>query len=304
MSRISAIVPVFNGERYLASALDSVLSQTRPADEVVAVDDGSTDGTPGVLKSFGDRIRVVRTENRGVGAARNAGLRAAAGDYVGFLDADDRWMPDKLAAFARALEGAPEAVLAFSDAIVVDGAGLPLRVLRRPPPAGPLYQRLVGRNIIVTSTAVVRREAALAAGGFREDFTCKAGVEDWEFFLRLCRKGGHLHVPRPLTEYRLHAESAIQTKRFDLKKDGLRVLELQEGVPEWTPALRALGRAYVHFDSGVRHLAAGDPGAARADLREALGHGRFRRRALVYSAVSFLPAKAVSFLRGLRRKLS
>jgi glycosyltransferase involved in cell wall biosynthesis len=95
-SLISCIVPVFNGENYLAEALESILAQTYRPIEVVVVDDGSTDGTAAVAARYGDRIRYVRQDNGGAPTARNLGLRMAVGEFVAFLDADDLWHPEKL----------------------------------------------------------------------------------------------------------------------------------------------------------------------------------------------------------------
>ena len=94
---VSCIVPVFNGERYLAEALDSILAQTyRPVDLIV-VDDGSTDGTAQVAAGYGERITYLYQENSGPAAARNKGIDAAQGEFVAFLDADDVWHEEKLA---------------------------------------------------------------------------------------------------------------------------------------------------------------------------------------------------------------
>jgi glycosyltransferase involved in cell wall biosynthesis len=92
---ISCIVPVFNGEKYLGKALESILNQTYRLLEVIVADDGSTDGTAAVVNAYGARVRYLKQSNRGPAAARNLGLSAARGDFVTFLDADDLWLPDK-----------------------------------------------------------------------------------------------------------------------------------------------------------------------------------------------------------------
>ena len=94
---ISCIVPVLNGERYLTEAIASVLTQTEPPLEIIVVDDGSTDRTVELARSFGDAVRLVRQEHRGVSAARNHGVRVARGELLAFLDADDLYLPRKLA---------------------------------------------------------------------------------------------------------------------------------------------------------------------------------------------------------------
>lgn len=93
---ISVVIPAYNCQLYIKRAIESVLSQTRPADEVIVVDDGSTDGTAEVVGAYGSKVILLQQENAGVSAARNAGIRAASGDWIAFLDADDEWLPDKL----------------------------------------------------------------------------------------------------------------------------------------------------------------------------------------------------------------
>ena len=101
--KISAILSVFNGENYLAEAISSLLAQEYPLFEVIVVDDGSTDQTPAIIRSFGDAIRSIRKSNRGLGAARNTGVYAAKGDYFTFLDHDDLWSSDKIRMQASAI---------------------------------------------------------------------------------------------------------------------------------------------------------------------------------------------------------
>jgi len=105
---VSCIVPVFNGERYLGEALDSILAQTYCPLEVAVVDDGSTDGTAAVVASYGDRVSYLRQPNAGPAAARNRGLGAARGELIAFLDADDLWHPEKLARQMARFEARPE----------------------------------------------------------------------------------------------------------------------------------------------------------------------------------------------------
>lgn len=94
---VSCVVPVFNGALYLTEAIESIEAQTWRPIEIIVVDDGSTDGTPGIIAGLGARVRALHQPNRGPSAARNAGLAAASGTFVAFLDADDLWLPDKLA---------------------------------------------------------------------------------------------------------------------------------------------------------------------------------------------------------------
>ena len=94
--RISTIMAVYNAERYVSQALDSVLGQTAPPDEIIAIDDGSSDGTPDVLRQFAPRVRIIHQRNYGVSRALNVAITESTGDALAFLDCDDVWLPDKL----------------------------------------------------------------------------------------------------------------------------------------------------------------------------------------------------------------
>jgi glycosyltransferase involved in cell wall biosynthesis len=107
-SLISCIIPVFNGERYLREALDSILAQTYRPLEIIVADDGSTDGTAAVVASYGEKVTYLRQNNAGPAAARNLGLSAAREEFVAFLDADDLWHPEKLAQQMARFQARPE----------------------------------------------------------------------------------------------------------------------------------------------------------------------------------------------------
>ena len=120
---VACIIPVFNGERFLKDALSSVLAQTRRLDEIWVVDDGSTDSTPRIAAQYRNDVRVIRTENSGVAAARNRGVEMCGTAYAAFLDADDRWHPEKTEMFLAEAErqGGPD--LLFCDALAIDPEG-------------------------------------------------------------------------------------------------------------------------------------------------------------------------------------
>ena len=93
---ISAVIPAYNCEKYISRSIDSVLNQTHPVDEIVVVDDGSTDDTAKAIGGYGDKVRYIHQQNAGVSASRNAGVEAARGDWIAFLDADDEWSPERI----------------------------------------------------------------------------------------------------------------------------------------------------------------------------------------------------------------
>ncbi|MCE5185483.1 MAG: glycosyltransferase family 2 protein [Planctomycetaceae bacterium] len=112
---ISAVIPAYNSERHIGRALKSVLQQTLPAAEIIVIDDGSTDGTADAVRGFGSAVRLIQQPNSGVSVARNAGIAAAKGDWIAFLDADDEWLPNKLKLQTECLSRHPELMWAYAN---------------------------------------------------------------------------------------------------------------------------------------------------------------------------------------------
>lgn len=191
--RFSVVIPAFNAEACIGNALESCLQQSLPPYEVIVVDDGSTDATVArVQMQFGAAVQLILLEkNQGPAAARNAGMDAARGDYIAFLDADDVWHPDKLACMGRVLQMHPEIDFLFHtyrlDAWPADSLRSPVEPRRL-----PLGRLLLG-NVIATPCAVVRRENALRFNASMRH------MEDYDFFLRLAAKKGAWKVEAPLT---------------------------------------------------------------------------------------------------------
>jgi GT2 family glycosyltransferase len=234
-----------------------------------------------------------------VGAARNCALEQCRTDYAAFLDSDDRWHPEKNEVFLKEAERLRQPDLLFSDALSISAGGKIRGAIRRElPPGKSVFESMLLTNCVTTSTAMVKRSAWVEAGGFREDFHCPAGVEDWDFFLRVARHGSVAHIRRALADYRVHPESATQTKRGDLLKDGIRAL--RSAAVDVSPALRRAAMRSLFFQSAVRHVAARDGAAARRDLARA---GCSLRSGALWG-VSWGGAPAVTALRGIRRALS
>ncbi len=125
MISVSVIIPTYNRVHFLKDAVQSALEQTHPPLEIIVVDDGSTDNTPSVCQAFPPPVRYLRQENQGVSAARNHGVRAAQGEYIAFLDSDDVWEPDKLAAQLTVFKRYPEIAWCITDCTLVDVKGHP-----------------------------------------------------------------------------------------------------------------------------------------------------------------------------------
>ncbi|MDA3787608.1 MAG: glycosyltransferase family A protein, partial [Desulfobacula sp.] len=121
-TRISAVIPAYNSANFLSFAINSILKQTQPVDEIIVVDDGSTDETAQVLKHFGNKIICIYQHNAGPSAARNKGIEYAKGDWVAFLDADDQWVSTKIEKQVRLIEKNPEIVLVAGDMAEIDAS--------------------------------------------------------------------------------------------------------------------------------------------------------------------------------------
>jgi glycosyltransferase involved in cell wall biosynthesis len=133
MPRISVVMPVYNVERFVATAIRSVLAQTFSDLELIVVDDAGSDRSVAICRSFTDpRIRIVSQANRGLAGARNTGIRAARGELVALLDADDAWLPEKLAAHVANLDRHPEAGVSYDGAILIDEQDRPLGIAQEP----------------------------------------------------------------------------------------------------------------------------------------------------------------------------
>lgn len=213
MSRVAVIIPVRNGARYIAEALDSVQAQTRPVDDIVVVDDGSEDGTDGIVRAHDSKPRYLRQEPQGAGAARNRGVTASDAAFLAFLDADDLWLPDKIARQLAAL-GDPSTDLAFTHVeqfVSPDAASGGFRF-----EAGPLPGRL-------PSTLLVRRALWARIGGF--DPSLRVG-EFIDWCKRAYESGAReVMVPDVLCRRRLHRDNASGPAQGS-RRDYVRVARL------------------------------------------------------------------------------
>jgi glycosyltransferase involved in cell wall biosynthesis len=237
VTTISVIIPTYNYARFLGEAIDSVLAQTRPALEIIVVDDGSTDDTPRILAEYGDRIRVIRQENLGASAARNTGIAAARGEWLAFLDSDDLWRPQKLECDAARIAADPDLGMVHCGAEQFDNTGQTLFVFLggREGWVAPDLLRL-DREVIAApgSGLTVRKTAAEEAGGY--DPRLEA-AEDWDFCYRVACRYRAGFIPEVLARYRLHGSG----RHLNIRK-------MENGM------LMALEKAFQSSDPAVQSL--------------------------------------------------
>lgn len=214
--RIAVIIPAYNAAAYIAETIQSVLNQTRPADEIVVVDDGSTDETPGVVAGFRPQVKAVRQQNAGEGCARKRGVDITTSDLLLFLDADDVLADLALEKLSDALEKQPSSALAFCPALAWSPTNPALA--DADPWAGVSamqdvsWDSLLMRNFIRTPGCVLMRRTALNnAGGWDADDRLR-GNADWELWLRLAEAHPFAMVSEPLLKYRLHDDGLSRSR--------------------------------------------------------------------------------------------
>lgn len=203
MPRVCVVIPAYNGALFIGEALESLLNQSRPADQIIVVNDGSTDETAEILRGYADKIQIINQPNTGVAAARNRGLAAAEGDLVAFLDQDDLLLPDKLQRQVDCLAQHPGAGMLHSGWRLVDAAGRKLSDVE-PWHDLPVLDSAgwIRRMPVLFSAMLFRRDWLLRVGGLSERFR---QVCDVELIQRLVLAGCEsVWLPQITVLYRQH----------------------------------------------------------------------------------------------------
>lgn len=197
-AKVTVVIPAFNAAWCIRKAIDSVFAQTFSDFALLVVDDGSTDDTVDVLSSYGDALRVIRQRNGGLSSARNAGIRESQGEFIAFLDADDWWLPDKLARQAQLLLAEPDVGFVSTAARVENLEGQVLNMWACTQCTAPFLQRLFGANGDVAgsgSAVMARRRLFDVVGGFDESLL---SLEDVDMWMRLAAVAGYACIDEPL----------------------------------------------------------------------------------------------------------
>lgn len=248
---VSVVIPTYNYGRFIAAAIDSALRQTYAPLEVIVVDDGSTDETPEALGPYCGRVSYILQKNAGPSAARNRGIRAARGEWIAFLDADDIWFEDKLRLQMKCAAENPDVcligALANSSRMLVDDCDPPQVTLMNTPD-------LLGGLPFGTSSVAARKKELMAAGLFNES---RRWVEDRELWLKASLLGGVARVNVPLWIYRSHPQQA-NTNAGRMAENYARVLdEFFAAHPQYR-SFRSFAYAYYDYDSAMSYHEAGN----------------------------------------------
>jgi glycosyltransferase involved in cell wall biosynthesis len=255
MARISVIIPAYNAEKFIAKTIQSVLDQTCQDFEILVINDESTDRTLEVCQQFtDDRLRIISQPNRGVPGARNTGIRAAKGEFIALLDADDIWLPEKLATHVQHLDRHPEVGISFSYSAMIDDKGVLTGLHQKPRRLNNITpDYILCRNPIGNGSTPVLRRQVFDDIAFEDDKygpieTCyfderirHSVAEDVECWLRisLTTDWQIVGIPQSLTLYRIHENG--------LSANTMRQLEALEFVAEKTrhyaPAMIAASKS-------------------------------------------------------------
>jgi len=274
--KVSVIIPAYNAERYIAETLRSVFDQTYRNYEVIAVDDGSKDGTLRLLQSYAPKIKVYSKSNGGPASARNAAIKNSDGELIAFLDSDDLWFQDKLEAQVRFLCENPAVGLTYSEALMVGhegGAG----ERKIGYTESPSFCKLLYGDFIPNSTVMIRRSCVERIGLLDESKELIA-AEDYEYWLRIAKLFPIAGIPRPLAYYRVR-ENSLMGDGKDIEKGlglALTVLRtVEQRYPEmWAECgvNRDLLLARLHIRAGFAWKKRGDWGRCLGKYARALRH--------------------------------
>jgi glycosyltransferase involved in cell wall biosynthesis len=240
---VAVIVPIYNGQQYLRETVDSILSQTHPPTEILLIDDGSTDASLSIARSYESqvkepRVKVIPRANSGVCATRNFAASITQCEWLAFIDQDDNWEPENLAHQLANLSQHPQADMSYADRRILgyapDTDSFVLSEPQSMPAAEDFGAVVMNRCPFTPVSAIIRRTTYLAVGGFNQKH---AGAEDWDLWLRLCAHGARFaHCPEPLIQYRLHL-GAVSRGALKMLNASLGVVD-QNIRPRLTPLQR------------------------------------------------------------------
>ncbi len=277
--RVSVILPTHNRVGFLIEAIESVLHQSFADLELIVVDDGSSDETPAAVSRIADpRVRLLRQDHRGVGAALNAGLAASRGQYIARIDDDDAWLPHLLATEVPVLDGHPAVGLVYGRCEMMTADGSPTGGSRGFPLKFPEdgFRSLLHADYTASITSVIRRACLDRVGAWDESILLS---EDWDMALRIARHYPLRFVDEIVARIRVHPGNSTDrgSPQFATRlRHRVRVLDKAFGEPNLRPEVAALAPiAYrnLHTGAGLQYLLAGHHRHALASFGKALRTG-------------------------------
>lgn len=234
---VSVILPVYNGEKYLRFAIESVLNQTLQDFELIIIDDGSVDSSAEIVREYGQRVKYVSQENTGVAGAFNHGLRQASGRYISWLSHDDVYLSEKLEKQVAALDRLGSPAVCYTDVEMIGSVGEVLGELRMPEydRGGVLRHILTGGPICTASYSLMYNRSCIDEVGFYSEYW--KYTQDAEMLMRLAKRFPLIRIPQTLVQVRDHGERGISSKYWKREvvrffREHLRMIPLDELFPE------------------------------------------------------------------------
>ena len=268
---ISVVIPAYNAARYIGRALDSVLAQTYKPDEIIVVDDGSTDDTADIVETYSSQVRLIRRESAGASVARNSGINAAKSEWIAFLDGDDEWLPEKLQLQSQLLERNSQLVWATANFIYCHcGQNLHSQKLDEPKGQALLNERDFFEDYFDaftkaaagwTGTMIVRRSVLIEAGLFRPG-QLRFNDEDmwWRIAYRYPKIG---YNSKPLAIYHMQVSGSI-TKKYEVPMslneligNHIEIATECGQLERFKPCAEHMLRYWIHkywFDERIMHI--------------------------------------------------
>lgn len=314
--KISAVIPTYNSARFIRAAISSIQAQTSAIDEIIIIDDGSTDETEQVVASLSGNIIYHKQSNQGPSVARNTGIELATGDWIAFLDADDQWTPEKIAWQKQTLSQYPELHLIAGDMAEIDNDDklLTESVLAKHQlletfqtlagqPVPKALARLVEKNFIPTGTVLVKRETVIQAGLFNP--AIRFG-EDLELWAKIAANHPISCLPQILMLRRQHGNNATQASKrmlIDLTKvmDSIRRYAQPQLLAQGIEPAHLVAQAY--WTLGYWCLNNGE----RIDAAHAFTNSlkqQFKLNSLAFLLSCYLPNPLLSVLRAIKQKFA
>jgi glycosyltransferase involved in cell wall biosynthesis len=296
---VSAIITTFNRAEYCREAMKSILAQTYTNFELIILDNSSSDNTAEVVKSFNDhRVRYIRHEPMNIAKARNLGWMSARGRYVGFLDDDDRWLPNKLEVQLGLFElPGREPALTYAGFVKIDKDGKKVGQFK-PNLRGMILEDLLRQNNDFTGSAsnpLIRRDVLEALGGYDEHVTTG---EDWELYLRLAEKYTVECSEEPVLEIRQHPGPRLGDRLKEAAELELFVLDRYKDVFEKYPQRQS----FYYQKIGGKFVRSGDRERGREYLASAIKSNRFNFTAYLQYLLSYLPEEQYRKVHALQQK--